>query len=63
MRFIWTFVWALLISCVISYILTSMASAPFNFMHALILAIIFTVAILLLGEGILKGEQEEHEYS
>ncbi|GGB39940.1 DUF2929 family protein [Virgibacillus dakarensis] len=58
MRFFWTFIWALAVGSVISYILSSMAGNPFNVVHTLALAIIFTLAIYLLGEGVLK-EQEE----
>lgn len=58
MRFLWTFIWALLIGGVISYILVSMTGDSFNMMHSLTLSIIFTIAIFLLGEGVLKEQNE-----
>ncbi|MEW9674971.1 YjzD family protein [Lentibacillus sp. L22] len=58
MRFFWTFIWALAIGGVISYILSAMAGEPFNVIHTLVLSIIFTIAIYVLGEGILKEQAE-----
>lgn len=54
MRFIWTFIWSLLLSGVLSYILTSMGGTTFNLLHTLVLAIILTVAVFTLAEGVLK---------
>lgn len=58
MRFIWTLIWALLIGGAVSYILSSMNGEPFNMVHSIILSIIFTIAIFLLGEGLLKEQNE-----
>ncbi|ASN06529.1 DUF2929 family protein [Virgibacillus necropolis] len=58
MRFIWTFIWSLFISGVLSYILTSMGGTTFNLMHTLVLAIIVSVAVFILSEGVLKGDSE-----
>lgn len=58
MRFIMTLIWALLISSAISYVLTSMAGDPFEFTHALILGVIFAIAIFILGEGVLKEDNK-----
>ncbi|MBP1947249.1 YjzD family protein [Virgibacillus litoralis] len=59
MRFLLPLVWALLISGVISYVLSSMAGNPFNLMNTVILAVIVTIAISILGEGALKSEREQ----
>lgn len=58
MRFLWTFIWALLIGGVISYILSSMSGDPFNLVHSITLSIILTIAVFLLGEGVLKEQSE-----
>lgn len=58
MRFIFPIAWALVISGVISYVLASMGSEPFNLLHTLVLAIILCIAVFLLGEGILKESDE-----
>lgn len=57
MRFIMAFFWALLIGGVVSYVLVSMAGDPLNLWHSLALSIIIFVAVVILGEGILKEEQ------
>lgn len=59
MRFVMTFIWAMLISSAISYVLTSMADDPFNLTHALILGVIFTIVVFVLGEGILKEDSKQ----
>lgn len=58
MRFIWTFIWSLLLSGVLSYILTSMGDSEFKLMPTLALAIILTVAVFVLAEGVLGDENE-----
>ncbi|MFB4169763.1 DUF2929 family protein [Virgibacillus sp. JSM 102003] len=59
MRFLIPLVWALFISGVISYVLSSMAGNPFNLTNTVILALIVTIAISILGEGVLKGKSEQ----
>ncbi|ASK60810.1 DUF2929 domain-containing protein [Virgibacillus phasianinus] len=54
MRFFWTFIWSLLLSSVLSYILTSMGGTEFNFVHTLVLGIILTAIVFILAEGVLK---------
>lgn len=58
MRFIWTFIWSLLLSGVLSYILTSMGGTTFNLMDTLVLAIILTVGVFVLAEGVLSDKEE-----
>ena len=56
MRFIIALFWALLIGGVVSYVLVSMSGEPLNLTHSVIFSIIVFIAIVLLGEGILKEE-------
>ncbi|WP_164669481.1 DUF2929 family protein [Virgibacillus doumboii] len=56
MRFFWPFIWALAISGVVSYVLSSMAGNAFNLMHTIILAIIMSAGIFVLGEGVIEDE-------
>ncbi|MFZ3577904.1 DUF2929 family protein [Virgibacillus sp. DJP39] len=58
MRFIWTFIWSLFLSGVLSYILTSMGGTSFNLMHTLVLAVILSIAVFVLSEGVLKGDNK-----
>ncbi|MFD2759843.1 DUF2929 family protein [Lentibacillus juripiscarius] len=59
MRFFWSFFWAILISCVISYVLASMAGNSFSMTSAFMLAIIITLGVYIMGEGVLKDEAEQ----
>ncbi|WP_077325072.1 DUF2929 family protein [Virgibacillus siamensis] len=60
MRFIAPLIWAFFISCVISYVLTSMGGTQFHLPSTIALAIILTIGVFLLGEGVLKkGESEQ----
>lgn len=58
MRYIWTIIWALLISAAVSYVLTSMAAEPFNLTDTVVLAVIFTVVIFFMGDVVLKEKNE-----
>lgn len=60
MRYIMVAIWSLLISSAVSYVLTSMVGESFNFTLALGLAGIFAVAIIVLGDGILKGTEDSN---
>ncbi|WP_284139435.1 MULTISPECIES: YjzD family protein [unclassified Virgibacillus] len=57
MRYIWTIIWAMLISGVLSYVLSSMAANPFVLKDTLILGAIFAIFIFILGEGVLREEK------
>ncbi|WP_407272393.1 DUF2929 family protein [Radiobacillus sp. PE A8.2] len=57
MRYFWTFVWALLISSTISYVLSSMAGDTLQIAPVIFIAAVFTFVIILLGDGILKQEE------
>lgn len=58
MRYIWTIIWAILISGVLSYVLSSMAGDTFVVKDTLVLAGILTVAIIILGDGLLKVKKD-----
>jgi hypothetical protein len=53
MRYIVSIFWAILISFAISYVLTSMGGEPFVLSDSLILAAFFSVAVFILGDGVL----------
>lgn len=52
-----TIIWAVLISGVLSYVLSSMGDAEFVLKDTLILAGILSVAIFILGDGLLKDNK------
>ncbi|MBU8792120.1 YjzD family protein [Oceanobacillus caeni] len=56
MRYIASIFWAVLISFAISYVLSSMGGEPFVLSHSLILAALFSIAVFILGDGILKED-------
>ena len=58
MRYVMTIIWAALIGVVLSYVLSSMAAEPFNVSATIAFIIIVSLAVLLLGEGVLKEEKE-----
>lgn len=60
MRFVAPLIWAFLISCVISYVLTSMGGTSFDLTSTIAMAIILSIGVFFLGEGVLKtGKQEQ----
>ncbi|MBP1969029.1 membrane protein CcdC involved in cytochrome C biogenesis [Virgibacillus natechei] len=59
MRYIMTIVWAIIISTVLSYVLTSMEGEPFVLSEALILGVIFSIIVIVLGEFVLKEKKEQ----
>ncbi|HLR02797.1 MAG TPA: DUF2929 family protein [Virgibacillus sp.] len=58
LRYIVSIFWAVLISAVISYVLASMADEPFSIAGSLLLAAIFAIGIITLGEGGLKEDKQ-----
>lgn len=59
MRYIMVAIWSILIGMVVSYVLTSMANEPFSLATSFILAAVFAICVILLGDVVLK-EQNEH---
>lgn len=58
MRFLMVLIWAFLISLAITYVVTSMAGAPFSMMFVYILTIVISLGIFVLGELILKEKEK-----
>jgi len=58
MRYIMTLIWSVLISLVVTYVVTSMAGAAFNFTFVLILGAVIFLAIFVLGDLLLKEREE-----
>lgn len=59
MRYLWTIIWAFLLSFVISYVLSAMASEPLAMTQVLVMTVIFSLAVIILGEGGLKNNTNE----
>ncbi|AUJ25780.1 DUF2929 domain-containing protein [Virgibacillus dokdonensis] len=56
MRYIVTLFWSCLIGAVVSYVLSSMGSEPFNLTATIGLSVVFFVMVSVLGDGILKED-------
>ncbi|WP_173916956.1 DUF2929 family protein [Halobacillus sp. Marseille-Q1614] len=56
MKFIWTIVWAFLLSLMTAYVVSNMSSASFSAAQVIIMTILFSGAVFVLGEGILEKE-------
>ncbi|WLR49543.1 YjzD family protein [Halobacillus litoralis] len=57
MRMIWTIIWAFLLSLMAAYVVSNMAGSSFAFSQVIIMTILFTLAAVVLGEGIIKEEE------
>lgn len=58
MRYIMSAVWAVLVSLAVTYVLTSMAGEPFTMEGVLLLAALFFLATVFMGDGVLKEKKE-----
>jgi hypothetical protein len=54
MRFIWTLIWALLLSNMAFYVLSSMQNAEYNPATATLIGVVLAVAAAVIGDGLLK---------
>lgn len=61
MRFVATAFWAILVGTVISYVLTSMSGASFDIVQTLVFAAIIFIAVAFIGDGVLKGNEEQEQ--
>lgn len=59
MRYIFTIVWAALISFVLSYVLSSMGGESLDIVATLVMAAVFSIIIFLLGDGVLREKKEQ----
>ncbi|RWZ55158.1 DUF2929 family protein [Halobacillus fulvus] len=57
MRIIWTAIWAFLLSFMSAYVISNMAGGSFYFSQVIIMTILFTLAAVVLGEGVIKEEE------
>ncbi|MGP4070737.1 YjzD family protein [Halobacillus sp. B29] len=56
MKFVWTLIWALLLSFMTAYVVSNMAGGSFGFTQVFIMTLLFTGAAVILGEGLIKDE-------
>ena len=59
MRYLVTIFWAVLITFVLSYVLSSMSGQSLDLVATFVMAAIFSVFIFILGDGILR-EKKNH---
>lgn len=59
MRYVWTIIWAILLSFLISYVLTSMAGQTLSLAPIFVLAAVFSIVIIIIGDGILKDTKHD----
>ncbi|WP_042224620.1 YjzD family protein [Oceanobacillus manasiensis] len=57
MRYIWTIIWAFLISAALSYVLSSMGGGQFDLTGTLVFGAILSVFVFLFGEVVLKVDK------
>ncbi|WP_042149031.1 YjzD family protein [Paucisalibacillus sp. EB02] len=57
MRYLATIFWAVLVTFVLSYVLSSMAGATLDLVATLVMAAIFSIFIFILGDGILREKK------
>jgi len=58
MRYIMVVIWSILVGTVVSYVLTSMANEPFDLTSTFVLAAIFAIFVILIGDVGLKEQSE-----
>ncbi|WP_010093625.1 YjzD family protein [Ornithinibacillus scapharcae] len=59
MRYIFTIIWAVLISFVLSYVLSSMGGESLDLVATFVLAAVFSIIVFLLGDGMLREKKEQ----
>jgi hypothetical protein len=59
MRYIATIFWAVIITFVLSYVLSSMANEPLDLVATLVMAAIFSIIVFVLGDGLLRERKEQ----
>lgn len=56
MRFVWTVVWAFLLSLMAAYVISNMTQSDFSFLQTVVMTIVFSGTAFALGEGLIKEE-------
>ena len=59
MKYVMTLIWSMLLSFIVSYVLSSMAGDPFILTQAIVLGIIFFLAVIGLGTVVASDKQTE----
>ncbi|WP_079480643.1 YjzD family protein [Halobacillus salinus] len=58
MRYIWTIIWAFLLSFMAAYVISNMSGGSFAFSQVIVTTILFTLAAIILGEGVITDADE-----
>ncbi|WP_163529778.1 YjzD family protein [Halobacillus ihumii] len=56
MRYVWTVVWAFLLSLMTAYVISNMTGSDFSFLQTVVMTIVFSGTAFALGEGLIKEE-------
>lgn len=59
MRYIMTLIWGIAIGSAISYMLSAMGGQGFSFSMMLAMVVVISIAVFVLGEGILEKPETE----
>ncbi|WP_349410242.1 YjzD family protein [Pseudalkalibacillus sp. SCS-8] len=59
MRYIWTIIWALLLSNMAFYVLSSMQGGEYSLLLASVIGLIFSVFVFILGDAGIQDETAE----
>ncbi|WP_017754623.1 YjzD family protein [Calidifontibacillus oryziterrae] len=62
MRIFWTLFWSFLLSLMLVYVISSMTGSPFVFMQGVILAVVFSLVIIIVGEAGVPNEPSESHH-
>ncbi|KPB05047.1 MULTISPECIES: YjzD family protein [Bacillaceae] len=60
MRAFWTIFWSLLLINMVSYVVANMQGDTYNYVLASIIAIVFSVLVMLIGEALPNEPAEKH---
>ncbi|WLR51570.1 YjzD family protein [Bacillus tianshenii] len=56
MRYFWTFFWSFLLSQMVTYVVSSMQGGHFNIVVGTTAAVVFTLVVAVVGDGVLSEE-------
>ncbi|ART75784.1 YjzD family protein [Sutcliffiella horikoshii] len=60
MRAFWTIFWSLLLINMVSYVVANMQGDTYNYVLASIIAVVFAVLVMLIGEALPNEPVEKH---
>jgi hypothetical protein len=58
MRYFWTIFWAFLLSQMLVYVISSMQGFAFSFTNGVLLTVIFSIAVIFLGDAGIPDESK-----